>query len=58
VSECTNECWDEGEQQVEDLCPHCQGYVDSIEAEARREYKVSPEYWAWHKKRHEELADD
>ncbi len=48
---CADECYDEGIQQVEKLCTYCQSYLNSIEAEARRDYKVSPEYWAWHKKR-------
>ena len=39
---CTNDCYDDGEQQVETLCTYCQSYFDSVRAEALREYKVSP----------------
>lgn len=49
---CTAECYDEGLQQVETLCDYCQSYRNSVEAEALREYKISPAYWAWHDKRH------
>lgn len=44
---CTNDCYDDGEQQVETLCTYCQSYYDSIKQEALLEYKISPEYWAW-----------
>ena len=53
---CNNDCYDEGEQQVETLCIYCQDYLDSVRGEALRDYKVSPEYWAWHAKNN--LAHD
>lgn len=51
LKSCINNCFDEGIQQTETLCAYCQSYFDSVMAEALREYKVSPEYWAWHDRR-------
>lgn len=57
LKECISECYDEGIQQVETLCFYCQDYLNSVEAEARRDYKVSPEYWAWRERCSGEIID-